>query len=690
MKRFLVLGVIVAAVAAAGVWFGLPLYAEEQFRSALDSYGAGRGDDRVSHEDARVDYWNDRATLARFTDRLDLPLPGGRSAPLLVSFEDVEIRDYDLGALDAALAGNGSPEQPLVERLSWQRISVARASDGVVVLTGGAGALERVSAARLAPPVLVNAAGLEVAGFVQKDLALDLTSEGFVATGRLKSVMLEGATAGSVARAETGSLEMRLWARHPDWERSIDASVISGRLAVGDIAYGAEGVVSFAEVAHEGFLVDYDLPPAASGEAAGDEAEAPLKGQVGYESYEIAGGRFDPMSFALYPAMLRAAPQEDAPRDREALAALVELAVTVLERAVRLETGMERAVMRGVLVDLGDLQKQSIASVEIGPLRGLKLETAVMLDQTQVDRFGNRSTVARSVVSGIDLSALPAYLRRVLGDPVTLEKLDAAGGYYREASIAEAVPPFDLGRWLVEDQRIQLANGGEVTVARYEQSAFRADAEGRVDFAFAVDGMTVGLEDVATVRPASRPLIETLRAEGFERLDLDMGFDLGIDLAGGVIDLRRLGLSADRLAETGFSARLSELDFEAMRNQPEAQRNAQMMQGALSGLRFRLADGGARRIAFRMMGGSDPESAAQVREGLAAQAAQMGLAFGTPRTARIGEAVAAFLREGGALQIGTDAEAPVPILELMILSQRDGPGAAAEALELEASHTAPE
>jgi hypothetical protein len=538
--------------------------------------------------------------------------------------------------------------------------------------------------------VLVNAAGLEVAGFVQKDLALDLTSEGFKATGRLKSVMIEGAAAGGVARAETGSLEMRLLARHPDWERSVDASVISGRLAVGDIAYGAEGVVSFAEVVHEGFLVDYDLPPAAAGEGAGAEAEAPLKGQVGYESYEIAGGRFDPMSLALYPAMIRAAPQEDAPRDREALAALVELAVTVLERAVRLETGMERAVMRGVLVDLGDLQRQSIGRIEISQVHGLTLESAEMVDQTQVDRFGNRSTVARSVVSGLDLSDLPAYLRRVLGDPVTLEKLDAAGGYYRETSIAEAVPPFDLGRWLVEDQRIQLANGGEVTVARYEQSAFRADAEGRVEFAFAVDGMTVGLEDVATVRPGYRPLIETLRSEGFERLDLNMDFDLGIDLAGGVIDLRRLGLSADRLAETGFSARLSDLDFEAMRNQPEAQRNAQMMQAALSGLRFRLADDGARRIAFRMMGGSDPESAAQVREGLAAQATQMGLAFGTPRTARIGEAVAAFLREGGALEIATQADAPVPILQLMVLSQRDGPGAAAEALELEASHSAPE
>lgn len=690
MKRLLVLGVIAAAVAAAGAWFGLPLYGEEQFRSALNAYAAGRGDDRASHQDARVDYWNDRATLARFTDRLDLPLPGGRTAPLLVTFEDVEIRGYDLEALNAALAGSGKSARPLVERLSWQRLSVARASDGVVVLTGGPGALDRVAAARLAPPVLANAAGLEVAGFVQKDLALQLTSEGFEAVGRLGSVMIEGATAWGVARAETGPLEMRLNAYHPDWETSIDASVISGRLAVGGIAFGAEGVVSFAEAAHEGFLVDYGLTPAASGEAAGSNAESPLKGQVGYESYEIAGGRFDPMSLALYPAMLRAAPQEDAPRDRDALAALVELAVTVLERAVRLETGMERAVMHGLLVDLGDLQRQSVGRMEISQVRGLMLESAEMVDQTQVDRFGNRSTIARSEISGLDLNALPAYLRRVLGDPVTMGKLDAAGGYYREASIADAVPPFDLGRWLVEDQRIRLANGGEVTVARYEQSAFRADAGGRVDFAFDVDGLTVGLEDVATARPGSRPLIETLRAEGFERLDLDMDFDLGIDLAGGVVELRSLGLSADRLAEAGLAARLSELDFEQMRKLPEAQRNAEMLQAGLSGLRLRLADDGARAIAFRMMGARDPESAAQVREGLAVQAAQMGLAFGTPRTARIGEAAAAFLREGGVLEIGTDADAPVPLLGLMVLSQREGPGAAAEALQLEASHTVPE
>ena len=688
MKRIVLLGLFVAVLAAAGLWFGLPYYAEEQFRSTLDSYAAGRGDDRVGHEGARVDYWNDRAEIDRFTDRIDVSLGDGRSATLLVTLEGVSVEDYDLEALRLALAGEGSAERPLAERLSWQSVIVARAADGAAIVEGGPGAMERLTAARLSAPVLLGAADVGVRGVAQKDIRFALQGEGFEAAGQLDSFALSEASSSGVKALELGPARFELTASDPAWREPLRVEGTSGRLSVQDIVPGEP--MTFARAEHAGFLSQYVLPLQTEGGQETSEEMQTVTGQAGYESYLAEGGRFDPQGLLLFPALAAAVPEDGEDVDMAAVSSLLEGVVVLMERAVELETGAERTRIGGLVVDVGDLQKQSIGSIEVTGVRGLRVERAVALDQVQTDQFGNRSVTARTELTDMDLSDLPAYLRRIFGKPVTAESLAAAGDYFRDAPLTEAIPAFDLGHWLVEDQLIEPVTGGRVTIDRYEQTATRSDGQGAFDLAFELSGLEFGLGQLDAGPPQAAQLAALLEAEGIERMRLDMAFDLGVGIGEGVIDIRELGLSAEKLGDAALALRLTGLDFEKLRAMPEEQRGAMMMQAGLAQAKVELTDEGLRRIAFRTFGAENDAMAEQVAEGLAMQAMQTAQAMGGPRLAAIGDTVAAFLRQGGTLSVHTAVSEAVPILQVMLLSQQQGPAAAAEALQLEASHSAPE
>lgn len=690
MKRTAILILLGAAVAAAGLWFGLPVYAEQQFRNALDSYAAGRGDDRVGHGGVRVDYWNDRAELGSFTDRVDIPAGGGRTLSLLVTLRDVAVEDYNLDALNRALAGAGGEGPALASRLSWSGLSVARAADGVTFLTGGAGALDGVRAMRLGAPLLLAASGLQLDGLAQKDLELVWDDGGIAAAARIDSVSLRGLSGSALSAAALGPVRADLTVQDPENEGPFVIGLASGRLEVEDVAVGDR--IDFGRLIHGGLVADFDLPvtlPATTG--IHDAPSGPLKGQMAWESWEIEGGRLDPASMRLYPAVLRALPPEGGDPTPGDFAPLVETAITLLERAERLDTGFDRSAVSGMLIDLGDLQKQMVETMEISGVHGLRMSNAAVRGQRQSDQFGNRSHIELYEVADVDLSALPAYLRRVLGAPVLPESLDRAGDFYRDATLAEAVPALDFGRARILNQSVETPDGGGFSVARFEQTAMKAGSDGLVELAFEIEGVTAGLEQLGRAGPGATPVLQLLRAQGIETLDVDFGLDVAVSLADGVIDLRGFGLAADRLAAADLGVRLTGLDFEKMRRLPEAARNGQVMQASIGNAHLKVADHGARQAFFRSMGAQDAAGEAQAAEALAAQAMQMGAAFGSPRLMRVGEAIAAFLRQGGAVEVSTGEGASISPLELMIMSQQPGgPPAVAEALKLEASYSAPE
>jgi len=75
MKKFIIAGVA-ALIAAVGAWFGIPVYADGEFKGALDGYFAGKTDERTGYQNAKLDYWKDQAEVGAVTDVVTVDVGG--------------------------------------------------------------------------------------------------------------------------------------------------------------------------------------------------------------------------------------------------------------------------------------------------------------------------------------------------------------------------------------------------------------------------------------------------------------------------------------------------------------------------------------------------------------------------------------------------------------------------------------
>ncbi|WP_416896559.1 MAG: hypothetical protein ACMVY4_13580 [Minwuia sp.] len=663
MKKVALLAIGLAVI-AAGVYFGLPAFADRQFRKALDVHVAARGSDAAGYSDAAYDYWTGAARIGSFRDVVVLPF-GDAMLAVSVRIDGLAIDGVDLDALEDATAGD------VARSASWTGVVISM-GDGAVVATGGAGRMEALSLAGTGG--LYGPENIRFATLIQDPLDLVVASDGLSGTGRLGGIEVTDYAGSAIGRFSAGPAALDLQASEGTRENRIAMGWET--LVLNGLARGEPATLDSGE--HRGMFVDFDVR---------DADGTPLKGRFAYGAYAVEKARFDERVLGTYAAILKLAGEREGEPSPEETAAAIELVIASLERAVALETGAERFSLNDLAVEMPGVQEQHMDSISGGPVRGLSLTSVETLGQKQTDALGNRTSVRRSVITGVDLNGVPAYLREVLGAPVTAGSLKAAGDFFRTRPLADTVPPFDFGAWHSEDQTISTASSGTFHIERLSMDAMKADGQGNLEMSFSVAGIGVSLDSVPPASPEAVAIFEAMRADGIEEIELDVGVAVRAGLADGLIRVEKLALTADRLADLQFSAEVNGLDFEQLRGMPAEQRSQAMMLAPLSSAGVTLSDRGLRRLMLKVVSGNSGAEADEVAHVLALQAEQIAAGFGSPRAVAIGETVAQFLLSGGEIRLAADITPPVPLLQLMLAAQTAGPGEVLEKMNVTAEHS---
>jgi hypothetical protein len=676
MKRLMAAALILSAIGVLGVWLGLPVYAENQFRQSLDAWAASRPGDRAGYAVAKLDFWAGTATIGSLTEVIEVDA-AGEPVLLAVTLSGIVIRDYDFSAAERAVAGQAEVGDRIAGRIGWAAIQIDNAS-GTFSAKGGQGFVEDFAASRIDPLKPLDARGVRFQKFVQSPFDVTTTGDGGQVTGRFgaSSVMgyddrgfrklTIGETRATYSNGEAGDLNM-------GWEGISASGLIRGE---------PTELTSFEQL---GFYIDFSLPTGAAGaEASVRLGGNPVKGRLGWDTYRVADVRFDEGVFGVYRSAIQMISRQDEGPDEAEVAALAERAVVMLERAQSLRTGASRVLVENLLFEAEGIQSLSVARMESSDIEGLRFGKMEAIDQKQVDALGNSSVLERSALVGMDLSGLPIYLRKILGNPVTAESLQRAEAFYRDNTVAAAIPELDFGTWESIGQTVMTKDGQTISIDRLALDRWKSSAGGDVSLALSFEGMAMDLTGLPGGDPNARMGLAMLESQGIDQLKMDMIVDLDFSPARGELNLRRFLFGLDGVADLDLMAEIGGIDVESMRDMPAETRASALMAGVIKRTEVNLIDHGGREIAFALMGGESGATPEDMAQALSLQASQMIAALGTLRAAALGDAFGEFILLGGRITLKAAAGEPKPLVQLMITAQADGPAAVLELLKVEA------
>ncbi|MDF1732924.1 MAG: hypothetical protein P1U49_15565 [Minwuia sp.] len=693
---------LIAILGLLGGRFGLPLLVERQVAAALDAHIAGLPDSAgAGYAGLSLDYWNDRLRLQQLRLPVDLPRPDGQPHTAMVTVQDILVDGYDWPALEAVFQSGSATAgaSPLVRQVTWGGTVLESQANGEPLGTTGAGTLDGLNAVRFSPADgAVTSVGFDALGL--RDIMMTLTSAYLGAgddTGRnpevrvaLPSVVVTGwgdegaesivlaglaATAVATSSADSGGV----------------AEFACEELSITDWQKGEPGRVGRVKVT--GLSEMFQLP--ASVVAAQDpevarmaQLQGPFRFSV--EHYELSDLRYDPQVLSLWQSLMQVLEAQDADGkpDLGILAGFLEDYLVIVERARDLGTGIGSAELTGMQASFGDASSMTLERLEIRDMFGLKGGSFEVSGITQ--------KVAGNVGGGIeryrgeigDLSALPEWLRTVFGKPLGADSLAKARAWAEGKSLAELVPVIDLGTFSMEGLNAVGPNGKPVRMDLLAIDSMRIGEDASVELAFRLEGISAPLDSAAGSQPQAAMLLQMLKANGVEDLLLGGALALKAGLADNTGALA-LGMSGDELAETRLEVDLTGLDFEELRQTPGPQRNMIALSSRLARAQLTVVDQGLRMLLLKSQAAERPGATAEmIGAQFGAMAEQMGASMGTDASRAIGQQLAAFITGGGMLEVSTDLQTPLPIIQLMGL-QREPPASIIEALGISARHTAP-
>lgn len=676
MKRLMAAALVLSAIGAAGIWFGLPVYAENQFRQSLDAWVDSRPGGKAGYAVAKLDYWSGKATIGSLTEVIEVG-SGGTPVQLVVTFDELVIEGYDYQAAVRAAQGASMPEDRIAGLIAWQSFSVSNEA-GSLTGRGGAGSISDFAAERVDPLSPMTAEGVRFGMLRQAPVELAYQAETVTASAKAGPFVAENFDSGSLSRLELGELDAN-FAEGDETALSVAWEVV----AAGQLSRGEPAQLAGLEIL--GLVLRFE--GMATGEAGGARAQ-PVNGLIRWDTYRLTGVRFDEKTFDLYQQLFDILGRGDVRLSDPQTAALLETAIRIMERSESLQVGAGKAVVENLAMDVGNIQELTVDRMEATDVRGLKFGRLETFGQSQKDALGNQSTVVRSSLSAVDLSAFPAYLRRVFGNPVTTEGLEGAHAFYRDNTISAAIPAIDLGVWEMTGQRIVTPEGQEITVDRMVLDRLRADEEGNIEISFVTDGLKL---DSSAFVPDGDPNADmaaaVLNAQGIEKLKMDMALAVEFSPARGDMVLSRAGLGVDGIALMDVAGAFSGLDIEQMRQLPSEARPSALMSMNIDQLSVALTDLGGRDIAFALLGDQSGATSEQMAQALSEQANQFIGGLGSQRALSIADAVAEFVLIGGTLIINAQSDRPTPLAQLMILAQTEGPAVVLDILKVVAEHT---
>jgi hypothetical protein len=676
MKKFIIAGVA-ALIAAVGAWFGIPVYADGEFKGALDGYFAGKTDERTGYQNAKLDYWKDQAEVGAVTDVVTVDV-GGETLRMLVTFNDLVIEGYDLDAASTASAGADGKIEQLAERISWSGFTMVDEASGGK-LTGKAGTLSGVKADKLDLNDLLGTIGAEFSDIKQADVRFDWQEGTDSIKAGLGALAVRDARSGGLSALNISNLS--LGGTFAKDEVSGDFSMDWGSLALTDLKIGDLVSVQRAETNSSKARFNILAPNRAGG------APEPVAGNFSYDTYFVENADLNPEVFNIYPKFFELLKRPTGEPKPEEIAQVFEFFIAMMEDVVAKNTGMDVFEMTNLVIDVPKLQTQTIERISAQDYRGLKVGFMKISSVKQTTPVGATTSIDSLSYEGADLSALPAYLRTVLGDVVTPDSLVHAQNYYRDSTIAAAIPAITFGRWSLKNQNITLPNDTGIVIGDVLMVPMRADASGQVQFATIVSGIDLPMDKLAQSDPRAGAVLAMLQAQGIKQLSLGYGIDVTASPKAGTVNIDDLSVALKELAAVNISGKISGIDVEDLRKLPEQEWAGPLMQSGIGGLTIEAKDEGLRAVALKAFSEQRGGTPDQIAEGLAAQAEQLAAQLGSVRAASIGKALAAFLREGGSLKVTTAKTDPIPIIDIMMATQTQGPPAVLELLEIEAVHT---
>jgi len=627
MKKLMAIAIVLSGVAAAAVWFGLPVYAENQFRQSLDTWAASRPDGKAGYSDASFDYWAGRVTIGSLTEVIEAEL-GGAPVQLLVTMNGIVIEDYDYAAANRAATGKVQSGDRIASLIAWD--SIAFVNDGGTLKgNGGAGQFSAFAATRVDPLKPLNARGLSFETYEQAPVDITFSDGPYALTATIGALRVSG--------------------------------------------YDREGIAEIAIGKTEAKLV------------GGDDQSV----EIAWDTYRIEGARMDESIVDLYADLFQMlASMDDRPQPEE-IARIAEETLRFYELAEEQKLGFRKVAMDNLVFEMAGVQSIRIGRVEGSDIEGLKIGSIVSTDTHQTDVLGNVSTIERNEIRDVDMSALPAYARKVLGAPITVGSLDAARDFYASNTIAAAIPAIDLGVWEYVGQTIRTPDGQDITFDRMALDSWKATENGNIILAFSVEGMSMNI-DAIPADPNAQMALTVLKSQGIETLKINMNFSVEFSPTDGELTVNQTALSVDQLAALEITGKVGGLDVEKIRNMPPEARSTAVMSMSVETLKVSLNDRGGRDVAFTLLGAQSGASPQDMAFALSLQAQQMIGNLGSARAEAIGEAAAAFVQSGGTLVLEASAEQPAPIIQLILKAQTEGPAAVLDLLQVEASHQPPQ
>lgn len=681
MKRILTISAFALAGGAAAIWFGVPVYAEKSYKAALDAHFASKTDPQAGYTGAKLDYWSDRAEIGTITDVASFNI-GGKTLRAYVTFENIVFKGYDIKAAESAISGADGNSERIADTVSWSGFTVSN-KDGAGVLTGGAGELQGVHADQLDLDDLLQTVDAKFSAVNQMDLRIEW-AEGpnsvELAIGTISGSDLAGSR---TAAAQMIDAKLDISLGKDDAQGAVTATWADTRLQ----GIANEALLTIDQIDQSDFTMKMQItdPKSTQGAKAAKKPET-VNVNAGYKSYSLEKLSFDRSIFAIYPKILEMMERGDEEPSPAELANLTEMLVQMMERAVSLNTGADRFVMEGMSVDIAGLQQQTLERAEARGYRGLKIAHLEMNGLTQVDAMATESTVDRITIDDFDISALPAYLRKVLGDEVTPASLQHAQSFYQNNTIAAAIPTLDFGRWNIQNQTAKLADGTAVHFDHIGMDAMKSSPDGTVSWASDIAGMTLPLDQIAKRDPKAAMALGMLKAHGIEDLKIGYGIDISASPAAGTVQIGGVNVALAKLGNVSLAGNISGVDVEALRHMPERERPGALMASEVGDVVLQISDEGIRAIAFEVLGQQRGAKPDQVAAGLAMQAEQMAAQFSSPRATALGKAIGVFLKDGGTIKISA-AKKPAALMSVMMAMQTQGPPAVLNLLEIEAVHT---
>ena len=676
MKKLLFAGGLSVAI-AAGIWFGVPIYAANKFKGELDAHFAEKSDARAGYDDAKLDYWKDRAEIGTVVDVLALEV-GGVNLRFLATFKGLVVEGYDLDAANTAMAGADGISEQVAERISWSGFTMINET-GSASLAGKAGALSGVKVDKLDLENIIASVGAAFGSVEQADIGFSLqdgadTFQVLMGSLAARQIASSGADAIDIANFEIDGV-------FAGNNASGDFSTDLGSLAYENLTIGE--LISVNRFENKAFNLELNVFVPTPG---GDAPEA-FTGKVSYDSYLIENADVDSAIFSFFPQLVDILKRPDGEPEPEEFAWVLEVLLSTMERTVASNTGMDVIQMTNFVMDFPKLQRQTIGRMEARDYRGLKIGRLEMVDVVQANPDGLTVRQGSQKYEGVDLSALPAYLRKVAGGVVTPDSLAHAQAHYRDSTIAEAIPPITFGRWQLQDQVFTLPDETSIHIGDVSMTPMRADAGGQIQFAMTVSGLTVPSDKLAETLPAARARLDMLKALGIEQVVVGYGIDITGNPAAGTINIDNLSVAMEQLGAISLSGKINGIDIEALRQLPQPAWSGPLMQSGIGDVAIEVNDESLRAFAFKVLSEQQGVNPDEMAEELATQAEQLAVQLGSERATSIGDAIAAFLREGGTVKFTAVQDEPALVDEIKTTLQTQGPTAVIDLLQVEAIHT---